>query len=78
MIERILLFVREFVENDGSRHDDVEYGPRPLEALRTQPISEDEDELQLSPLKIKPTEAAKSIKIATISKVNSFPTMYCI
>ncbi|VDK69831.1 unnamed protein product [Litomosoides sigmodontis] len=57
------------LKNDGSRHDDIEYGPRPLEALRTQPISEDEDELQLSPLKIKRTEVSKPIKIATISKV---------
>nr|CTP81759.1 Bm3008, isoform a [Brugia malayi] len=56
-------------KNDGARHDDVEYGPRPVEALRTQPISEDEDELQLSPLKVKQTEASKLIKIATISKV---------
>ncbi|EJD75745.1 G-patch domain-containing protein [Loa loa] len=56
-------------KSDGGRHDDVEYGPRPVEALGTQPISEDEDELQLSPLKIKQTKASKSIKIATISKV---------
>ncbi|VDO50167.1 unnamed protein product [Onchocerca flexuosa] len=56
-------------KTDGGRHDNVEYGPRPLEALGTQPISDDEDELQLSPLKIKQTEASKSIKIATISKV---------
>ncbi|CAG9537543.1 unnamed protein product [Cercopithifilaria johnstoni] len=56
-------------KSDDSRHDDVEYGPRPLEALGTQPISEDEDELLLSPLKIKRTETSKSIKIATISKV---------
>ncbi|VBB29312.1 unnamed protein product [Acanthocheilonema viteae] len=56
-------------KTDDSRHDNIEYGPRPLEALGTQPISEDEDELQLSPLKIKHTEASKSIKIVTISKV---------
>ncbi|VDK72969.1 unnamed protein product [Onchocerca ochengi] len=56
-------------ESDGNRHDNVEYGPRPLEALGTQPISDDEDELQLSPLKIKQTETSKSIKIATISKI---------
>lgn len=71
----INLFV--FAESDGGRHDDVEYGPRPLEALGTQPISEDEDELQLSPLKIKQTEASKSIKIATISKVALFFAIYC-
>uniref|UniRef100_A0AAF5PZX5 G-patch domain-containing protein n=1 Tax=Wuchereria bancrofti TaxID=6293 RepID=A0AAF5PZX5_WUCBA len=56
-------------KNDSAKHDDVEYGPRPVEALGTQPISEDEDELQLSPLKVKQTEASKFIKIATISKV---------
>uniref|UniRef100_A0A915Q2L8 G-patch domain-containing protein n=1 Tax=Setaria digitata TaxID=48799 RepID=A0A915Q2L8_9BILA len=55
-------------KSDCGRHDDVEYGPRPLEVLGTQPISDDEDELQLSPLKIKQAEASKSIKITAISK----------
>lgn len=57
---------------DNYRHNDngAEYGPRPLKPFGPQPISDDDDELQLAPLKSQSSKAAKPIRIATISKAS--------